>query len=115
MNRAILRAEALGWYVRAVPDHERTKNRQTNRNRYLVFFEAAAKIYKNPELNTGPGDPGLSIEIEDKDRTIQVVIKCDLRMDMIRDYRRPKYAYESGKIQYGKMETNTDFFYTNRT
>lgn len=66
-------------------------------------------------INTGPDDPGLSIEIEDKDRTLQVGVKCDLRMDMIRDYRRPKYTYESGKIRYGKMETNADFFYTEQT
>lgn len=125
MNRTILRAEALAWSVRAVPDHSRSKNWktyeqalgfdnwgnweiedaslyhavwlyallgyadakdqmkelfhtpemyyyaqyflnlmcpdgmipdfgdahwQTNWNRYLVFFEAAAKMYKNPEL-----------------------------------------------------------------
>ena len=78
---------------------------------------------KNPEsilkkihlIETGQGDPGLSIEIRDKDRTLQIGVKCDLRMDMIRDYRRPKYTYESGKIQYGKMETNADFFYTEQT
>jgi hypothetical protein len=36
-------------------------------------------------------------------------------MDMIRDYRRPKYTYESGKIVYDKVETNGDFFITRRS
>jgi hypothetical protein len=35
-------------------------------------------------------------------------------MDMFRDYRRPKYTYESGKITYGPLETNGDFFYTRK-
>ena len=42
-------------------------------------------------------------------------MKCDLRMDMIRDYRRPKYTYESGKISFDKVETNSDFFITRKT
>ena len=33
-------------------------------------------------------------------------------MDIIRDYRRPKYTYESGKIKYDAVETNADFFFT---
>ena len=32
----------------------------------------------------------------------------------IRDWRRPKYTYESGRIQYGELETNGDFFVTKR-
>ena len=58
---------------------------------------------------------GMSIEIETNDRTIHIGVKCDLRMDMVRDWRRPKYTYESGRIQYGQMETNGDFFYTSRS
>ncbi|MDP8240530.1 MAG: hypothetical protein P9X24_15670 [Candidatus Hatepunaea meridiana] len=57
---------------------------------------------------------GLSVEIQFKEQIIQIGIKCDLRMDMIRDYRRPKYTYEAGRIRYGKFETNGDFFFTNR-
>ena len=36
-------------------------------------------------------------------------------MDMIRNHRRPKYTYESGRMQFGKLETNGDFFYTDRS
>lgn len=50
-----------------------------------------------------------------KDRVIHVGIKRALRMDMVRDWRRPKYTYESGRIQYNKLETNGDFFYTARS
>ncbi|UCG27720.1 MAG: hypothetical protein JSV24_12240 [Bacteroidales bacterium] len=65
-------------------------------------------------IESDPEGKGLSVEIRDHDRTIQVGIKQDLRMDMVRDYRRPKYTYESGKIRYGKIETNGDFFYTQK-
>ena len=34
-------------------------------------------------------------------------------MDMIRDWRRPRYTYEAGKIRFGDMETNGDLaFYS---
>ena len=32
-------------------------------------------------------------------------------MDMVRDWRRPKYTYESGRIKYGDIETNGDFLF----
>jgi hypothetical protein len=61
-------------------------------------------------VDTGEGEPGLSLEIKSGEEIIQVGVKCNLRMDMIRDYRRPKYTYESGRITYDKVETNGDFF-----
>jgi len=39
-----------------------------------------------------------------------VGVKTNLRMDMVRDYRRPKYTYESGRISLGPVESNADFF-----
>lgn len=54
---------------------------------------------------------GMCVEIHHDKRTINVGVKSDLRMDMVRDYRRPKYTYESGRVQYGELETNGDFFY----
>jgi hypothetical protein len=34
-------------------------------------------------------------------------------MDIVRDWRRPRYTYESGKIRFGDMESNGDLvFYT---
>ena len=57
---------------------------------------------------------GMSVEIHRGDRIIHVGVKNNFRMDMIRDFRRPKYTYESGKITFGPMETNGDFFFTER-
>ena len=66
-------------------------------------------------METGEDEPGLSVEITNGNEIIQIGVKSDLRMDMIRDYRRPKYTYESGKINYDKVETNGDFFITKRS
>jgi hypothetical protein len=65
-------------------------------------------------IESGKEGKGMSVEIIDGERIIHVGVKNDLRMDMFRDYRRPKYTYESGKITYGPLETNGDFFYTER-
>ena len=54
---------------------------------------------------------GLGIRITAGDRTVFVGVKNDLRMDMIRDWRRPRYTYESGKIAFGDFETNGDFLF----
>ena len=66
-------------------------------------------------VETGDAEPGLSVVITNGNEIIQVGVKSDLRMDMIRDYRRPKYTYESGKIVYDKVETNSDFFITRKS
>ncbi len=58
---------------------------------------------------------GMAVEITTDDGVILVGVKNDLRMDMVRDYRRPRYTYEAGKIVYGPMETNGDFFYARKT
>ncbi|MFC1502725.1 hypothetical protein ACFL6A_04875, partial [bacterium] len=63
---------------------------------------------------TDPLGEGMRVEIMNGGSTIDVGVKCNLRMDMIRDWRRPKYTYESGRIQYGKLETNGDFIITKR-
>jgi hypothetical protein len=54
---------------------------------------------------------GMGVEISDKGKTYYVGVKNDLRMDMTRDWRRPRYTYESGKIRFGNMETNGDFVF----
>ena len=62
-------------------------------------------------INTDPEETGLAIEIQDGNKQIIVGAKRDLRMDMVRDWRRPKYTYESGRIKYGDIETNGDFLF----
>ncbi len=64
-------------------------------------------------VDTKPEGAGMSVEINTDDgRTISVGVKGNMRMDMIRDYRRPKYTYEAGKMEFGSLETNADFFFT---
>ncbi|MCK7480516.1 MAG: hypothetical protein M0C28_27250 [Candidatus Moduliflexus flocculans] len=48
------------------------------------------------------------------DRDIVVGVKNDLRQDMSRDYRRPRYTYEAGRIKLGGFETDGDFAFGGR-
>ncbi len=65
-------------------------------------------------IETAPKDDGLLVQINSGDKTISVGAKCDLRKEMIRSWRRPKYTYESGKIVYDNFESNCDFFFTTK-
>ena len=58
-----------------------------------------------------PERAGLGVQISANGRTIIVGVKNDLRMDMSRDWRRPRYTYESGKIEFGDIQTNGDFVF----
>lgn len=62
-------------------------------------------------IDPEPDETGLSVEINDGRRNIIIGAKRNLRMDMVRDWRRPKYTYESGRIKYGDIETNGDFLF----
>ncbi|UCE05140.1 MAG: hypothetical protein JSW07_16180, partial [bacterium] len=62
-------------------------------------------------INTEPEETGLAIEIQDGKKQIIIGAKQDLRMDMVRDWRRPKYTYESGRIKYSDLEANGDFLF----
>jgi hypothetical protein len=59
-------------------------------------------------------EDGVSVKITLPDRTIRVGVKCDLKMDMVRDYQRPKYTWEAGRVKYEDVETNSDFFFTDQ-
>jgi hypothetical protein len=63
-------------------------------------------------LKAEPVRAGLGIAIETGKQRIVVGVKKDLRLDMCRDWRRPRYTYESGKIRFGKIESNGDFVFT---
>ncbi|MBT3242518.1 MAG: hypothetical protein HN352_05170 [Bacteroidetes bacterium] len=54
---------------------------------------------------------GICLRINQDEVFYEIGVKADLRKEMIRDYRRPKYTYESGKVSYGEMKTNADFYY----
>jgi hypothetical protein len=52
---------------------------------------------------------GLKIEINKK--VYYIGIKTELDMDLVRDWRRPKYTYESGKVKFDDFETDGQFLY----
>jgi len=58
-----------------------------------------------------PERAGLGVQVRKGDKNVIVGVKNDLRMDMVRDWRRPRYTYESGKISFGDIETNGDFVF----
>jgi hypothetical protein len=60
---------------------------------------------------TVPESGGLGVEIESSDRRIVVGLKCDLRRDITRDWRRPRYTYDAGKIDFGEIETDGDLVF----
>ena len=62
-------------------------------------------------LSIQPNHAGLGVEIKTGDTHIFVGVKNDLRMDMTRDWRRPRYTYETGKINFGDFETNGDLLF----
>ncbi len=70
--------------------------------------ELAGRIKPLPVENPRAG---LAVEIESGGKRFVVAAKADLRMDMSRDSRRPKYTYEAGKVRYGDFETNGDFLF----
>jgi hypothetical protein len=63
-------------------------------------------------LDTAPERAGLAVIIQAGDRRVTVGAKQDLRMDIARDYRRPRYVYEKGRITYGPLATDGDFVFT---
>jgi hypothetical protein len=62
-------------------------------------------------IETVPARAGMGVTIEAGGRVITVGVKGDLRMDIARDWRRPRYIYEKGKIAYGSLETDGDLVF----
>jgi hypothetical protein len=58
-----------------------------------------------------PQRTGMGIKIKLENQEIYLGVKNNLRMDISRDWRRPRYTYESGRIQFGPIETNGDFLF----
>jgi hypothetical protein len=54
---------------------------------------------------------GQGVRIERAGKTYFVAAKNDLRQDMARDNRRPRYTYENGRIKFGDFESNGDFLF----
>jgi len=54
---------------------------------------------------------GQGVRIEVGGKSYFIAAKNDLRQDMSRDSKRPKYTYEAGKWHCGDFETNGDFLF----
>ncbi|HUU36845.1 MAG TPA: hypothetical protein VMW46_01415, partial [Candidatus Desulfaltia sp.] len=66
-------------------------------------------------LPVDPDRAALVIEVETADQTFVLGAKTDLRRDISRDWRRPRYTYEAGKIRCGEFETDGDFLFSSLT
>ena len=58
---------------------------------------------------------GVGIEVKAKKTQQLYGIKLDLDMDLLKEDIRPRYNYDSGKICYGKAETDADMFFLYNT
>jgi len=58
---------------------------------------------------------GLGVHIKGAQKELFIGVKNDLRRDIVRDWRRPRYTYAAGKIQYGDFETNGDFIFASKS
>jgi len=61
-------------------------------------------------IATEPEGAGLAVQVEAGTRRLTIGVKQDLRQDMAREYRRPRYLFDKGKIGYGPMVTDGDLF-----
>ncbi|HOW85356.1 MAG TPA: hypothetical protein P5119_08075 [Candidatus Aminicenantes bacterium] len=59
----------------------------------------------------GPDRAATGVVIRTGDREILVGIKNDLRRDISRDHRRPRYTYEAGRIEVAGLETDGDLVF----
>lgn len=48
----------------------------------------------------------VGVKIESGGALYYSCAKLDLQMDIVRDYRRPKYTYESGKVRFDEFESD---------
>ncbi|MDZ7373799.1 MAG: hypothetical protein ONB23_07485 [candidate division KSB1 bacterium] len=74
------------------------------------------ELAKRVRLAEGePAGRSVGVELLDGPRTILVVAKRDLRSHVVRDYRRPRYTYESGRMRVGAWECDGDLLYAETT
>ncbi len=73
---------------------------------------APAELARRVSLvQTVPASSGLAVQIEIGSRRIVVGAKQDLRLDIARDHRRPRYVFEKGKVGYGAVTTDGDLVF----
>ncbi len=65
-------------------------------------------------LTVDPERGVLGVLLQAGGRDIVIGVKNDLRRDMMRDWRRPRYDYSAGRIRVGDFETDGDFLFATR-
>jgi hypothetical protein len=58
-----------------------------------------------------PDGKAAGIRVLCGDREILIGVKSDPRMDISRDWRRPRYTFDAGRIGFGDIETDGDFVF----
>jgi hypothetical protein len=73
---------------------------------------APAELARRVSLvETVPTSAGLAVRIDAGGRRITIGAKQDLRLDIARDHRRPRYVFDKGKIAYGAVQTDGDLVF----
>lgn len=62
-------------------------------------------------LDTGPGRPGVGVVLEIGGEEVYVCAQTDLLRGILADNIRPRYTFESGRVEYGPFSTDASFFY----
>ncbi|MBN2206727.1 MAG: hypothetical protein JW742_04930, partial [Candidatus Aminicenantes bacterium] len=70
--------------------------------------DAAATIALAP---AEPAGAALAVSLTGSGRRVLVGVKTDLRRDIARDWRRPRYVYEAGRVRVGDFETDGDLIF----
>lgn len=74
--------------------------------------DSLIKSIKIPEVNQFPEAVALEIEILKQKMTFGM--KLNLESEILTENIRPRYNWESGKVKYGRVETDARFFYCNK-
>jgi hypothetical protein len=102
---------------------ERTIYQMIGRHGYRNDLQAFITVLIPHGPETRPPDLAAGIRIAPVDRPDEAAavmlnageesyligVKLDLEQDLVRDWRRPMYTYESGKTSYGDFETDGHF------
>jgi hypothetical protein len=62
-------------------------------------------------LPAEPARGAVGVAIKSGDKDLVIGVKNDLRMDISRDGRRPRYTFEAGRIKVGDIETDGDLVF----
>ena len=62
-------------------------------------------------LDVGAARDGLGVSMDVGARTLFLCVKTDLTKELLAENTRPRYTFDSGKVQYGPFETDAYFLF----